>query len=321
MNWLSRYVGAVKSYLPQRTRDDVGEELQALLEERLDEARDEKGEAIPDADVLALLKEFGHPLEVASRYGNRRVLIGESLFPIYKQALKYLVLVFFTLYLASILIARSGILEWWPRGMHERIEHVGLAYLVLITVAFHLLDRYLSNVDFFAKWDPRRLPPAYSNRAGIPLVSSMVALVLVVAWFAILTAIHNEYSWALLTGRSDNPFASLILWLKMHALLVFALHAYNIFQPYWTRSKLVFDAFSSFVFSFVAIMALRIEDAAETFLHAMGGNLDSEAGAEWMELTDAMDPWIRINLWVIALIVIGVALSSLYRAFKLRRLD
>ena len=38
MNWLDRYVAAVRRYLPARQRADVGEEIRSTLQEQMDEA-------------------------------------------------------------------------------------------------------------------------------------------------------------------------------------------------------------------------------------------------------------------------------------------
>jgi len=43
MSWLHRYVEAVKRYLPRAKRDDVGEGLHSILEEKLEEAAAARG--------------------------------------------------------------------------------------------------------------------------------------------------------------------------------------------------------------------------------------------------------------------------------------
>jgi hypothetical protein len=62
---IERYIADVVGLLPRRQRRDVARELRTLL---LEEAAD-------TADVPALLDRFGHPAEVAARYGTPVALI------------------------------------------------------------------------------------------------------------------------------------------------------------------------------------------------------------------------------------------------------
>jgi hypothetical protein len=82
MTWVARYVSGVKRYLPRRTRNDIGDELRSILEDKIEEAEANRGRPLEEADVVSIIRRFGHPLEVAARYQNRGALINESLFPI-----------------------------------------------------------------------------------------------------------------------------------------------------------------------------------------------------------------------------------------------
>nr|BFE60644.1 hypothetical protein GCM10020063_051700 [Dactylosporangium thailandense] len=62
---IARYVADVVVLLPRRQRHDVALELRALLSE----------EALDADDVPELLRRFGHPAEVAARYGTPAALI------------------------------------------------------------------------------------------------------------------------------------------------------------------------------------------------------------------------------------------------------
>lgn len=315
MNWLNRYVWAVKRYLPERMREDIGEELHSLLQERLDEAQEEKGGPLQEADTLALLKDFGHPLEVASRYRSQRVLIGESLFPIYKQVLKYLVFTFLTVYLVSTLIEASGIFEWWPDNMSDGIESVGLWYFVIITAMFYALEKYLSRIDFFGRWDPKKLPLIYEGWARISLASSITSSVCIVLWFVILCAVNNEYSWATFTGQSDDLVASLVLWLKAQALLQFLLSIGNVYTPYWTRFKLFFNALNDILFSLIVIKALLIGDLASRAFYALTNGAEPEQAAPILDHGDLI---ITINLWIFLLVALSLSLFNVRRAIKVK---
>ena len=65
---LHDYVGDVIRHLPHDMRDDVGFELRELLTESLAGRAELEGRAADDAMVLAILREFGSPADVAARY-------------------------------------------------------------------------------------------------------------------------------------------------------------------------------------------------------------------------------------------------------------
>ncbi len=62
------YVGDVIRHVPRAARTDVGFELRELLTESLAERARREGRPADDAMVLAVLREFGAPAEVAARY-------------------------------------------------------------------------------------------------------------------------------------------------------------------------------------------------------------------------------------------------------------
>ena len=133
MNWLDRYIESVKRYLPERSRDDIGDELRSVLEEKMDDAKEASGGTLEAADELRILKEFGHPLKVASSYQEQQVLISEPLFPIYKTVIKYLLLILGTVYIASIVVEAAG----WVEDVNIGLETIGLWYFAIITLSFY----------------------------------------------------------------------------------------------------------------------------------------------------------------------------------------
>jgi hypothetical protein len=65
---IDAYVTDVIRRVPGRQRDEIGLELHGLLAEMLDERAEAQGRAPDDAMVLALLRDFGTPAEIATRY-------------------------------------------------------------------------------------------------------------------------------------------------------------------------------------------------------------------------------------------------------------
>lgn len=56
MNLIERYVQEVKTFLPAKLRDDVGDELQSLLNEKADDIRDANSGELPKEKLLELLR-------------------------------------------------------------------------------------------------------------------------------------------------------------------------------------------------------------------------------------------------------------------------
>src|SRR5260221_3595186 len=87
MELLDRYLQAIEFWLPKRQRQDIITELSEDLRSQVEEKETELGRKLEDAEVEAILKRCGSPLEVASRYRPQQYLIGPTLFPIYRFVL------------------------------------------------------------------------------------------------------------------------------------------------------------------------------------------------------------------------------------------
>lgn len=259
MKWVNRYVAAVERYLPAASREDVGEEIRSLLEEKLAGAEEAKGEPLQESEVLAQIRELGHPLQVASRYGDQRPLVSAALFPVYRRVIKFLFLGVLALLILAGVVSASGLVSWWPAGIGDRIQMVGWWCLGLLTAAFYFADDLLQ-ARLFDRWDPRRLP-GIERGAPIPLTESVVSLMFCSLWFAILAGLSQDYSWEAVIGRSEMPWATTILYAKLHVLLVMGLNAAALFRPWWSRAKLGFQAMTDLLLAGVALWALLNEGA------------------------------------------------------------
>ncbi|HEX3406116.1 MAG TPA: hypothetical protein VHS81_02665, partial [Caulobacteraceae bacterium] len=83
MDLIDRYLESVRLLLPLEQRDDIAAELRDILMTRREEKAEALGRDLTRQEDEALLKEFGHPLAVAGRYGPQQYLIGPELYPIF----------------------------------------------------------------------------------------------------------------------------------------------------------------------------------------------------------------------------------------------
>jgi hypothetical protein len=72
---IESYVADVMRRVPGKERNDIGLELRGLLTEMLDERAATAGHAVDDAMVLAMLRDFGTPADVAARYRPPGIVI------------------------------------------------------------------------------------------------------------------------------------------------------------------------------------------------------------------------------------------------------
>ncbi len=88
MNFLDRYLEAVRKHLPWQRQDDIIAELRANLESQLEEKEAGLGRPLTQAEVEAWLKQLGSPMQVAAGYQPQQYLIGPAVFPTYRYVLR-----------------------------------------------------------------------------------------------------------------------------------------------------------------------------------------------------------------------------------------
>jgi hypothetical protein len=94
MNYIDRYVYAVKRHLPPHQKEEVGEELKALILEQI-------SEDAPFEKIEKVLKSLGSPRKLAHSYRNQdRSLIGPEHFEFYLDVLKLTLKIFIGLNIA-----------------------------------------------------------------------------------------------------------------------------------------------------------------------------------------------------------------------------
>ncbi|MFZ5657808.1 MAG: hypothetical protein ACOY37_12295 [Pseudomonadota bacterium] len=166
---LEAYVGDVVRRLPRRERDEVGVELLGLLTEMLaDRPHDAKG-AVEDAQVLAMLRDFGTPAEVASRYRapgmviipaeQTRAFVWTALLGVGLQWALTLPQVF----------AGQSVAQWWFSGGLGALWWPGFM-LMMALAASALRSRGWLKRD----WRPRVVDPDRVER--LPAISGLVAI-------------------------------------------------------------------------------------------------------------------------------------------------
>ncbi|WP_299599216.1 hypothetical protein [uncultured Microbulbifer sp.] len=245
MDWLQRYVDNVRTYLPARLREDVGNELYSGLQDQCDELEESLSRPPTEEEILALLKEKGHPMAVAAGYQPRRTLVSEPLFPVYLQVLKWTLMVIAVVSAVGVIASLAsdtnpsfvGAAIRWLVGMYES----GVYSFAWITLVFYLAGESLGRCKVFANWNPRSLPRIAESGRRIQRFDSAVEFVvtlLAMAWL-------NDL-WLLPAGGSSSlalsaGFDALLPWLNIALGASVLMSLTKLLSPYWTQSRLLID--------------------------------------------------------------------------------
>lgn len=246
MDWLQRYVDNVRTHLPARLREDVGNELYSGLQDQCDELEESLGRAPTEEEVLALLKEKGHPMAVAAGYQSRRTLVSEPLFPVYLQVLKITLMVIAAVSAVGVLASFAseakpnlvGAAISWLAGMYES----GIHAFAWITLVFYLAGESQSYRKVFGNWNPRSLPRIADGGRRIRRFDSaieFVATLLALAWL-------NDVWLSLGVGSGSSVTLSsasgaLLPWLNVALAGSVLMSLAKLLSPYWTQRRLLID--------------------------------------------------------------------------------
>ncbi|HWE46597.1 MAG TPA: hypothetical protein VG407_11275 [Caulobacteraceae bacterium] len=153
MDLVDRYVQAVRSLLPKAQQDDIAAELEEAIRGRIDAREGELGRKLTNAEVEAIIHEFGHPIAAAGRYAPQRHLIGPEIFPYWWLGAKGVVL------LAAIIGVVNGFAHT-ARGSLDVFGGFGVAWgtfwttglflIGLLTVVGAVMEHY--KIQPFANW-------------------------------------------------------------------------------------------------------------------------------------------------------------------------
>ena len=246
---LDRYITAVKFWLPQSQRDDIAAELAANLQSEIDDRAEALGRPLTDAEIVALLKQHGPPILVASRYRGEsrtvafgRQLIGPVVFPFYWIALKVsLVLMLVPGFVSVIFLQGDGrTIGEFVRGL-SHVARVSLPALLVVTGIFALIDYNLRRFQLLEKWsanwDPNTLPPPERQKKEVKRSSSIGGIIftsLFILWWMRYSSIPLLIVTKAGTQIGFAPIVASLYWpILIVAFISLAQHWINLVEPGW----------------------------------------------------------------------------------------
>ncbi|WP_339933304.1 hypothetical protein [uncultured Brevundimonas sp.] len=161
MTLVETYLRAVAAQLPADTRDDIVAELRDELLTRMEAREAELGRPLSEAEQEAVLRELGHPLAVAARFGSGpQQLVGPELFPWWmfgvRAALTVLVVISVIGVVVRVLIGDADAGQATAQAFHGlftgAITVVGVA-----TIVAWIIERQSEKPRFLTQWRVRDL--------------------------------------------------------------------------------------------------------------------------------------------------------------------
>ena len=261
MELVDRYLNFIRFLLPRGEQQDLIDELSEDLHGQVTDKEAELGRPLHTEELEALLKQCGHPLLVAARYQAQQQLIGPPFYPLYVFGLKMVQWVLFPLLLvmgAVLALFRMHPLAALVGSVGDAIA--GAIYMVgLLTIVFVVLERLQTKLTFLEDWRPGDLPklPVMPDQTQIPRSDSFGGFLGCAAFLAWWTGLVHLPQ----TGKLEflNPIPDAFFW---PVLVLFAaemaLHAVNIFLPWWTRKRAALHLLIDVYAVSLAVALLRV---------------------------------------------------------------
>lgn len=155
MDLIEEYLKVVAALLPRGQRDDIVAELRDLILTRKEAREEELGRPLTDDEIEAVLREVGHPLVVAARYGEGpQHAVGPMLYPYWLFGVKAILVI--EAVVAVVILVFGGIGYADPGaalGHALGVSITGAATLIgFLTVAAWLIERLGLRIDYLDNW-------------------------------------------------------------------------------------------------------------------------------------------------------------------------
>jgi hypothetical protein len=317
MEFLDRYLQAVRFWLPRKQQDDIIAELGDDLRSQIEDRQSSLGRALNEDELVALLRQAGHPMRVAGRYLPQQSLIGPALFPLYQFVLKAVTVG----YLVPWILVWLGMMVFMPsyRASHSGVALLGtwanfwnLAFMLFgaITLIFAVLERFQARIIWLNTWDPRKLPRVARPRYRVSRVESVFGLafsILFIAWWLSLSRYGQVIFGPIAGFFSLNP--ALRAWylpVLVPTGIVMVQQCVSLLRPQWKwlRSAALLLSDSIALFIFISISKIR-----PLLISAANANLD----AQHIKALFALN---QVLLWSIVWVNIGIFIALIVHAYQ-----
>jgi len=187
---VDRYLAAVAALLPKAQREDIVAELRDLIVNRIEEREAQLSRPLDKREIEALLREIGHTIAVAGRYGPRTSLIGPELYPFWMFGVKVLLAI-----AALAVIVPAGVVLITGQGDGRTVSGAINAFIdsALGLIGFAVIvgaaiERGWIKLGDFSNWKASELPrvpdgKGWFVKSRFDGVFEVVVMLLFIGWW------------------------------------------------------------------------------------------------------------------------------------------
>ncbi len=320
MNWIHAYINAIKTNLPRHKRDDIASELHTLLEETLEADTGKPASDLSEAETLNWLKTREHPALVAMRYQDRRTLIDEDSFPLYKLTVHYaiigLTVIYVLLEMLTAFSSQSSAQSISVTRLAGNILHSSLLAFASITLVFHFFGKQFNARKCLAQWNPKELPDPAKRWELEPYADSIAGLIFTGIFLlfinGLLTGIVSEISNStVIRFHLVESAATLLPWINATLIASMGLYALMILRPHWSTTTLALHAVIALA---SAAIALQLQSVTPLFEMV---NESTSHPEQLDRLSRTVSTSGRVVLSIIAIISIYEVIRDAWRMIQL----
>jgi len=312
MQLIDRYLQSVKWMLPRKQQEDVVRELNDEILSRVEEKETALGRPLNEDEQVAVLKQMGHPMLVASRYRTQRYLINPTIFAVYWTVLRLiLAIVFVAMAIAAVSVAAAGQGLSQALGIILRYPLTALSVFAWVTTIFVILDIVQVKFDFFGKWDPRTLPKLSKKKPRHSMIESVVGLMLGTifgVWW--LVGLKHQF-WIFGPGVAVMRFGP--VWQTIYPLFVVLVvfsairGSVDVARPGWERGR----AWFSLIYRALNLIVLYfLYNATELFVPG------SASPPGMAEVLKGLNSGMHIGVGVVIVITVIQAVQDVYHLVR-----
>jgi hypothetical protein len=187
---IDRYLAAVAALLPKAQRQDIVAELRDMVMNRVEEAEARLGRPLDKRETEDLLREIGHPIAVAGRYGPHRALIGPELYPFWLVGVKVMLVIaaFAAVVPAGVLLATGHTDAHAFNGVFGDFIPTALSLIGAATLVGAAIERGWIKVGGLANWKASELPrvpegKSWFAKSRFDGLFELAAVALFIAWW------------------------------------------------------------------------------------------------------------------------------------------
>ena len=162
MDLIEEYLRVVAALLPRGQRDDIVAELRDLILTRKEAREEELGRPLTPDETEAVLREIGHPLVVAARYGEGpQHVVGPMLYPYWLFGVKAILVLEAVI---AVVVFISGTIGYgdaaaaFGRAIAVAVSG-GVTLIGVATIAAWIIERYGLRIDYLDNWRVKDLGP------------------------------------------------------------------------------------------------------------------------------------------------------------------